>query len=72
MVIIMSGVIILLGVLWLIYQFVKDASINDVTKDQDIDFRQAYIDVNTGKCSGKELNKRLNNGYYDRNKNKSK
>lgn len=66
----MSGLIIVIGIIWLIYQFAKDASINDVTKDQDIDFRQAYIDVNTGKCNGKELNKRLNNCYYDRNKNK--
>ena len=40
----------------------------DITVDHEIDFRQAYIDVNTGKCSGKELKRRMNSGYYNKDK----
>lgn len=38
----------------------------DITANHEVDFRQAFIDVNTGKCSGKELNRRLNSGYYNK------
>lgn len=64
----MGGLIIVLGLGWLVYQFIKDASITDVTKNQDIDFRQAFIDSSSGKYSKKELNKRMNNGYYNKKK----
>ena len=61
----MDGIIIVLGLGWLAYQFIKDACVTDVTENQNINFRQAYIDSVTGKCNGKEMNKRLNNGYYN-------
>ncbi|MGN0317429.1 MAG: hypothetical protein ACI4E1_05765 [Lachnospira sp.] len=64
----MGAIIIVLGLGWLVYQLIKDVCITDVTKNQDIDFHQAYIDSVTGKCNGKELNKRMNNGYYNMNK----
>lgn len=40
----------------------------DITVNHDVDFRQAYIDSMTGKCNGKELNRRLNSGYYNKDK----
>lgn len=52
----------IIGIIWIIWQLIKDASIKPCAPGTD--FRQAYIDVNTGKCTGKELNKRLSNGYY--------
>lgn len=40
----------------------------DITRDHEVDFRQAFIDSSTGKCNGKELNRRLNSGYYNKDK----
>ncbi len=58
----MGGLIIVLGLGWLIYQLIKDANIKPASKGTD--YRQAFIDLNTGKCNAKEMDKRVSNGYY--------
>lgn len=40
----------------------------DITVDHEIDFRQINIDSYTGKYNKKELKKRLNSGYYNKDK----
>lgn len=64
----MGALIIVLGLGWLAYQLIKDACIKDVTQNHDFDIRQAFIDSSSGKYSKKELNKRMNNGYYNKKK----
>ena len=58
----MGGFIIVAGIVWVLWQLAKDATIKPVAPNQDI--RQAYIDLNTGKISAKECDRRLVNGYY--------
>lgn len=62
----MAGFLLFVGIIWLVYNFIKEASIKPMHPDTDI--RQAYIDSVTGKVSKKELNKRLSNGYYAKKK----
>lgn len=58
----MGGFLLFIGLIWLISQLIKEASIKPCAKGTDIN--RAYIDTVTGKCSAKEMNKRLSNGYY--------
>ena len=58
----MGGLIVILGLGWLAYQLIKDACIKPVHPDSD--FRQALIDLSNGKCTPKEMDKRMVNGYY--------
>lgn len=51
--------IIILGVIYLFVKAEKDKPAPPGT-----DYRRASIDGFTGKCSGKELDKRISNGYY--------
>ena len=44
------------------FKIVKDETTKPVPPNTD--YRQAFIDLNTGKCDAKESNKRLTNGYY--------
>ena len=50
---------------WLVYQFIKDACIKPVPPGTD--YRQAIIDSSKG-VSGKEINRRMTNGYYVKKK----
>ena len=42
----------------------------DITVEHEVDFRQANIDFYAGKCDRKELKRRLNSGYYNKDKEK--
>lgn len=55
------GNISFIGVIWLIYQFIKDASIKPVPPGTD--YRQITID-NAHGIKGKELQRRIDSGYY--------
>ena len=57
----MGGLIIVLGLGWLFYQLIKDASIKPVPPGTD--YTQAIIDSSKG-VSGKEIDRRMTNGYY--------
>ena len=58
----MTALIILAGIVWIIYQVCKDASIKQVPPGTDL------IRVNSDRCSGKytdkEMNQRIYSGYY--------
>ena len=58
----MAALWILAGIIWLIWALCKDASIKQVPKDTD--FIQANNDYYSGRCSAKEMKKRMENGYY--------
>lgn len=58
----MGGLLILAGIIWLVLQIIKDASIKPTAPGTDI--RRAYIDSVTGKVNKRDLNRRLSNGYY--------
>ncbi len=58
----MGGILlIVIGLGWFLWQLLKDASITHVPKGTD--YRQAYIDSHKG-ISGKQLDRRMSNGYY--------
>ena len=58
----MAALWIFAGAIWLIYNLIKDSSTKQVPPGQD--FSQAQRDYYSGKCSKKEMEKRLYNGYY--------
>ncbi len=58
----MGGLLIIVGLGWLLYRIIKDETTKPVPPNTD--YRQAFIDLNTGKCDAKESNKRVTNGYY--------
>lgn len=61
----MDGIIIVLGIGWLIYKFLKEeVFVKPVPPNTD--YRQAFIDSCMG-LSGKELDRRLTSGYYVKN-----
>lgn len=53
---------ILVGVIWVAYQLVKESNTKQVPKDSD--FIQAQTDYYSGKYSIKDVDKRLKSGYY--------
>ncbi len=53
---------ILAGIVWLIYQLVKESNTKQVPPDSD--FIQANNDYYSGKYSAKEVDKRLKDGHY--------
>ena len=57
----MSGIIIVLGLGWFIYQCIKDACIKPAPPGTD--YRQVTIDSAHG-VSGKEISRRIDSGYY--------
>ena len=63
----MTALIIIAGIVWIIYQVCKDASLKQVPPGTD------PVKVNSDRCSGKytdkEINQRIYSGYYV-NKNK--
>lgn len=61
-----SIILILLGLGWLLLAIIKDATTRPIAPNQDI--YQAFIDSHTKGISGKELDRRLTNGYYTKKK----
>lgn len=57
----MGWLVIVLGLGWLAYQLIKDAFTKPVPPGTD--YTQAIIDSSRG-VSGKEINRRMTNGYY--------
>lgn len=57
----MGALVVILGIGWLVYTILKEEVFTHQVPS-GTDYRQAYIDSN--KISGKELNKRLQSGYY--------
>lgn len=62
----MVTAVILFGVIWLIYQLCKDASIQNVTRGGEYDWMSATID--SGRLDRKEFQRREKNGYYTNKK----
>lgn len=62
----MGGLLIVIGLGWLIYQLSKEANIKQAPPNTD--YTQAFIDLNTGKIDAKECDKRVTNGYYVKKK----
>lgn len=62
----MGGLLIVLGLGWLGYQLVKDGTTKPAAPNTD--YRQAFIDSYTKGISGKELDRRITNGYYSKKK----
>ena len=58
----MSAIWIFAGIIWLVYNLVKDSNTKQVPNGSD--FVQANQDYYSGKYSAKEVDKRLKNGYY--------
>lgn len=58
----MGGLLIVVGLVWLICSLIKE--VNTKPAPQNTDYRQVFIDLNTGKCNAKESNRRVTNGYY--------
>lgn len=58
----MDGLLIVIGMGWLLYQIIKDETIKPVPPNTD--YRQATIDRYKYNLSGKEIDKRLTNGCY--------
>lgn len=57
----MGALVVILGIGWLVYTILKE-EVFTYQVPSGTDYRQAYIDSN--KISGKELNRRLQSGYY--------
>ena len=62
----MGGLIILLGLGWLIWQLIKDASIKPCPPGHD--HTAAISDYYKNGLSKKEFNRRINSGYYVKKK----
>ena len=58
----MGALLIIIGIGWLVYTIAKEETTKPAPPNTD--YRQAFIDLNTGKCDAKESNKRVTNGYY--------
>ena len=58
----MAALWILAGVIWVIWQLVKESNIKPVPMDTDL------VKVNSDRCSGKytnkEIDRRIQSGYY--------
>lgn len=61
----MGALLIIVGIGWLVYTIAKEETTKPAPPNTD--YRQAFIDLNTGKCNAKESNKRVTNGYYVKN-----
>lgn len=60
----MDILVIILGLGWLAYRIIKEALVKPAPPNTD--YRQAFIDLNTGKISAKECDKRVTSGYYQK------
>ena len=60
----MSGLLVLVGIVWIVYKLVSEACTPQVPSGTD--WNKAINDI--GKISSKEYNKRLTSGYYVKRK----
>lgn len=60
----MGAFLVIIGLVWLISVLVKEANTKQAAPNTD--YRQAFIDLNTGKISAKECDRRVTNGYYSK------
>ncbi|MBE5937147.1 MAG: hypothetical protein E7265_03855 [Lachnospiraceae bacterium] len=61
----MGILLVIVGLGWLIGTILKEEVFTKPAAP-NTDYRQAFIDLNTGKISAKECDKRVTNGYYSR------
>ena len=59
----MGAILVIIGLGWLFGTILKEEVF---TKQAPLntDYRQAFIDLNTGKINAKECDRRVTNGYY--------
>ena len=62
----MGGLVIILGLGWLAWQLIKDASIKPCPPEHD--HTAAISDYYKNGLSKKEFNRRINSGYYVKQK----
>ena len=62
----MGGLVIILGLGWLVWQLIKDASIKPCPPRHD--HTAAISDYYKNGLSKKEFNRRINSGYYVKKK----
>ena len=55
-------ILFIAGIVWVIYQFCKESTIKPAPKGTDV--RQVNIDLYSGKYTDKEINRRIQSGYY--------
>ena len=65
----MGALLVIIGLGWLIGTILKEELFTKPAPP-NTDYRQAFIDLNTGKCDAKESNRRVTNGYYVKKDNK--
>lgn len=54
--------VVIVGFGWLGKEIIKDSCTKQVPKGTDI--RQAFLDINSGKYSAKEVDRMMSRGYY--------
>lgn len=64
----MGGLVVLIGIIWIVVQLIKDASIKPCPPGTDI--RAAVADKYANNLSAKESARRLDSGYYVKKDNK--
>ncbi len=60
----MSGVMIIIGLIWLVVELIKEASIKPAPPGMD--YRAAISDCYRNNLSKREFNRRIDAGYYVR------
>ena len=60
----MGILVVILGLGWLVYQLIKDASIKPVPPNTD--YRKAVSDMHSNNLSGKESDRRIKREIYIR------
>lgn len=65
----MSGLLIVIGLIWLVYQIVKEKSWNtNVYDGKELDIHQMFIDTNVNKTLGRmsdaDIKRKYKNGGY--------
>ena len=58
----MGAFLIIIGLGWLVITILKEETTKQAPPNTD--WRQVFIDSNSGKFSAKEVDKRVTNGYY--------
>ena len=69
----MGGVLVLIGIIWIIYQLCKDARVKPCSKNIDIDkMYMESLKIGKGQLSKRQFNINCSNGTYDKVEEKSK
>ena len=64
----MGGLVVLIGIIWIVVQLIKDASIKPCPPGTDI--LEAVSDKYANNLSAKESARRIDSGYYVKKDNK--